>query len=470
MSPAASAVPRVDAVVLGGGSAGELAASLLAEQGMAVVLVESDRVGGECPFLACMPSKAMLRAAHLRSDLRRHGTEVGAVGAPTDGGDDREAWRRATAWRDEVAAHRDDSAAAEALEKAGVVIVRGHGVVAGPGLRVGVGDRTFECDRLLVSTGSEAVVPDVEGLRDVDAWTSDVALASDELPSSLVVLGSGPVGCELAQVYASYGCRVTIIDHSERVLDKEDEAVSEALSDALCRDGVILRLGTTAERVERVDGGVRVHLRPGPDVEAERVLVAVGRRPRTSGLGLEGIVRDLEDGAPLATDERCRVIGADRVWAAGDVTGVAPFTHTANYQARVVVAGMTGEPARADYRAIPRCVFTAPAVAAVGMTAAEARREGRRVAVEVMDVSETARAASDGRRGEPGRVVLVADLDEGRLLGAAVVGPGADEWIGEAVLAVRAGVHLDVLVDVVHAFPTYPEAFEPALRRLRALL
>jgi len=250
--------------------------------------------------------------------------------------------------------------------------------------------------------------------------------------------------------------------------------VSDVLSGALEDDGIEILTGHEVLRFARATAGIRAELDDGRRLEADRVLVAIGRRPRTSGIGLSGAISGFEEGGPIGTDERGRVGEAaagwaGRIWAAGDVTGVAPFTHTANYQARIVAADMAGEPVRADYRAVPRCVFTDPVVAAVGMTPAQARAERKRVAVETMDVTGTARAASDRRRSRRACLVLVADLDESVLLGASAVGPGADEWIGEAVLAVRAGVHLDVLADVIHPFPSYSEAYEPALRRLAAL-
>jgi len=454
---------RYDVLILGAGSGGERLAGLLIGQGRSVAVVEEARVGGECPYVACMPSKAMLRAAHLRSDLAKHGHRVGAVATAQDGGSAARAWSAAVAWRDQVAENRDDSSAAASLVDAGVTLIRGHGRVEGPG-RVKVGSRVLSADHLVLATGSEPVIPPIEGLADSDFWTSETALSSSELPESMVVLGGGPIGCELAQLYARYGARVTLVEPTDRLVAKEEPAVSDVLAAALDGDGVELRLGCRAQSVKAWGDGHEVGLDRGPAVRAARILVATGMRPRTAGIGLDTL--GLGDGQPLATDDRCRVGGRGDLWAVGDVTGVAPYTHTANYQAKVVAANIAGDGAVADYRAIPRCVFTDPPLASVGLSVQAARAAGVGVHCESMEVGETARASSEGRRS--GILVLVADAARGVLVGASAIGPSADEWIGEAVVAIRAEVPLSVLADVVHPFPTFSEVYEPALARLAA--
>jgi pyruvate/2-oxoglutarate dehydrogenase complex dihydrolipoamide dehydrogenase (E3) component len=423
-----------DVVVLGGGSAGEAVARGLARAGRTVALVEAERVGGECPYIACMPSKAMLRAAG-----------------------ERRSWADAVKLRDEVAEHRDDSDTAAALERDGVVVVRGRGLVTAPG-RLSVGGRELTWGHLCIATGAEAVVPPLDGIDAVRPWTSDAALSSAERPERLVILGGGPVGCELAQVYARFGTEVSLVETSDQLLPGEPAFVGTALAKALRADDVVVCTGSEATTVTGDEHTAAVTLSDGRRLEADRLLVATGKKPRLSGIGLERLGLAPDDEGALGVDDRCRVM--DRVWAAGDVTGVAPFTHTANYQAGVVVANLTGGGRRADYTAIPRVVYTDPAVFCVGRTDDDA------ATCADADVGDTARAAVEQR--SDGRVVLYADPDRRVLVGAAVVGPDADAWAAELPLAVRAGVDLDVLADVVHAFPTFAEVLEPGYAELAA--
>jgi pyruvate/2-oxoglutarate dehydrogenase complex dihydrolipoamide dehydrogenase (E3) component len=450
-----------DVAILGAGSGGERLAQLLREQGRSVAVVEEHRVGGECPYVACMPSKAMLRSAHLRADLIEQGHRVGAVGRHQGDGDHRRAWAAAVAWRDQVAEGRDDAGAAQSLEATGAVLIRGHGRLDGPG-RLAVGERRLSADHLVLGTGSRAVIPPVEGLVDVDYWTSETALSTDQLPDSLIVLGGGPIGCELAQLYARYGARVTLVESSDRLMPKEEPTVTEILREVLEASGVKVVTGRSAESVHGWGEGCELKLDHGPGLRADRLLVATGVTPLTAGIGLD--IMGMDEQEPLEVDDHGRVGGRADLWAVGDVTGVAPYTHTANYQAAVVAENIGGGDRRADYRAIPRCVFTDPPVASVGLSTESARSLPLPIAVASMDLADTARAETEGRG--VGRLVLVADRVRGVLVGAAAIGASADEWIGEAVLAIRAEIPLELLADVVHPFPTFSEVYEPALRRL----
>ncbi|MGJ7440196.1 dihydrolipoyl dehydrogenase family protein [Aquipuribacter sp. MA13-6] len=490
-SPAADH-PRPDAeefdlVVLGTGSGGEYVASTAARRGLRVAAVESRLVGGECPFLACVPSKVLLLAA---TRARRDGTDLTA------------AWRDAVAGRDEAADHLDDSAKAEDLLEAGVTLVRGRGRVSGPGtVQVdlagdgsgeGGGARTLRWGTsLVVGTGSAPVVPDLPGLADVPTWTSDEALTSPDLPERLLVLGGGAVGCELSQVYASFGVAVTVVETSPHLLPREDPWVGETLAEHLARAGVDVRAGTSLVRVEQVDGGVRATLRRDGDDDrgddgggdgarteveehlvVDRVLVVTGRRPNVAGLGLELLDVSLADGA-VAVDDRCRALDADGhpvdgVVAVGDVTALAPYTHTANHHARVVLSQLAGRDVRRRDAGIPRAVYTEPPVFSVGLSEQDARDAGHDVLTAHQDVTETARAfvervglAAGSTAAGPAGLRLVADTD-GRLLGAAVVGPHADSWGGELALAVTAGLDVSLLAEHVRAFPSWSEAITPA--------
>ena len=439
-----------DVIVLGGGSAGEYIANGVAEssQGNRVAVIEDRFVGGECPYVACIPSKAMLIAAEQ--------------GVPWD-----EAVRR----RDEAAEYRDDAKSASSLRENGIDLIRGTGRITGPG-RVEVDGRTYHWRQLVISTGGAPAMPPVDGLAEVDVWTSDDALSSAELPQRLILLGGGAVGCELAQVYAAFGTHVTIIEMLPRLLAREPEFVGDAIGAALRARGVDVRVNAAASHVSRDGDNYVVRLKDGDEVRGDRLVVAAGKRPRTD-LGLDTVGIDIEPGKPLAIDESCRVVGQRNIWAAGDVTGVAPFTHTANYHARIVIDGINGKPGVAHHHAIPRTVFTDPAVFGVGLTPEQAAEKGIDLVTARFEVRKTARSYVEriaGKRDVTGPIELYADRRRGVLVGAAAVGTYADHWTGELVLAVRAEIPVRVLADVVHAFPTLGEVIEPPMRELAAAL
>jgi dihydrolipoamide dehydrogenase len=433
-----------DLVVLGGGSAGEYVASELAGE-RRVLMIEDRFVGGECPYIACIPSKVMLLA-----------------------GEKGMSWPEAIRRRDDAVDHRDDSAKAQRAQARGVTLVRARGVVTAPGV-VAAGGSAYTYTDLLISTGSEPSKPPVDGLAELDTWTSDDALSSDQLPERLLILGGGAVGCELAQVYRSFGVQVTVIEFADRLLSREPEFVGTAITEALRERGVDVRTGIGASRAEQDDKTYRLHLENGDVVDGDRLLVAAGKTPRTANLGLEKLGIDIEPGDPLPVDDQCRVIDHSSVWAAGDVTGIAPYTHTANYHARTIIAAMQGRNVHADHSAIPRAVYTDPAAFGVGLTPEQAKQRGITVETASFDVGETARAFVERKAGVTsvnGRLELYADRDRGVLVGAAAVGTYADVWGGELILAVRAQVPVHVLADVVHAFPTVGEAIEPPARKL----
>ncbi|WP_088318678.1 NAD(P)/FAD-dependent oxidoreductase [Kineosporia sp. R_H_3] len=464
-----------DAVVIGAGSGGEVVAQALAGAGRSVAVVESGLVGGECPYVACVPSKALLLAAG------RHRRDVEREAGPGGGARHEQAWADAVRRRDEASEHRDDASTAASLAEAGVTLLRGRGRVVGRGTAGGGtvlveaaagGVRRIGWRRALVlGTGSAPVPPPVDGLDGVPTWTSDEALSSPLLPERLVVLGGGAVGCELAQVYASFGVAVTLVEPEGSLLGKEPGWVSDAVAEALRAVRVDVRTGAGAERAEPLPGkGLLLHLSDGSTVEADRVLVAAGRAPRTAGLGLDVLGVEVDDGSPVDVDGRCRVVGADGaglpdVFAVGDVTGVAPYTHTASYQGRVVAAHLLGRGRDSDYSGVPRAVYTQPPVFSVGRTAAGPDGSpDPEVLCARFDVGGTARAFLEER--SEGRLELVCDAASGVLVGATAVGPDADSWAGELALAVRARITVDVLADHVRAFPTWSEAIRPPAQEL----
>lgn len=463
-----SVVDEVDVVVVGTGSGGEVVAEEVARAGWSVAAVEAGLVGGECPYLACVPSKAMLLAA------RRHRER---------GGDPAAAWADAVRRRDEAAEQRQDAGTAGRLADAGVTVVRGHGRVATRGTpsgglvtvtTAGGGGRRLGWRRaLVIGTGSAPTAPPVEGLDAVPTWTSDEALSSPERPARLLVLGGGAVGCELAQVYASFGVAVTLADPAPTLLGREPGWVGATLARVLRAQGVDVRTRVAVEAVAPGRGGVVARFAGGAHVVVDRVLVAAGRAPRTADLGLEVLGVDVGPGAPLDVDPRCRLVAGggvtthDDVFAVGDVTGVAPYTHTASYQGRIVAAHLLGRGRDTDYSGVPRAVYTDPAVLCVGMTSPPGPGEADgQVRTARFDVGATARAflehGAGGADDVGGQVELVADARSGVLLGASAVGPAADAWGGELALAVRARVTVDLLADHVRAFPTWSEAIRPA--------
>jgi dihydrolipoamide dehydrogenase len=451
-----------DVVVLGAGSAGETVATIVARGGKSVAVVEEKRLGGECPYVACMPSKAMLYSAEIRHRMATAHT-AGAVSRPLGLDDAPAAYRAAAARRHEIADRLDDSDRARELRSLGIAVHRGRGRVVRPGA-LEVDGCVIGWTDLVVSVGTVAEIPDIDGLDRASVWTSEDVLTTSELPGSALVLGGGPVGCEIAQMLARFGARVTIVQQAPRLISAEEPAVGETLADVFRAEGIDVRVSRKAVRAEVRAGAACLVLDDGTRVTAERLIVAIGQEPRLGGLGLATLnIHPSGDGF-LEVDDRCRVRGQERVWAAGDITGIAGYTHTATYHGRIIAANLLGGEARANHQAIPRGVYTEPSVACVGLSLEKARARGRDAISASMEVCRTARAGATGSKS--GRLVLVGDRQRRTLLGAAAVGPHAEEWIGEAVLAIRAEIPIDVLTDVVHPFPTFSEAYEPPLREL----
>lgn len=438
----------VRVVVLGGGIAGESFVAALAREApdAEVTLVERELVGGECSYWACIPSKTLLRPVELAAQAGRT-PGMRSAGVDPEG---------VFAWRDEITGGGDASQV-EWVRGLGATFVRGDGEVAEPGL-VRVGGRELPYDHLLVATGSDPALPRLEGIEDAAHWTSREATSASEVPERLLVVGGGAVGCELAQLYARLGSEVVLVQSAATLLDRIDAEAGSLLAECLAGDGVEVRTGTRPSAVEAGSGRVRLACEGDGELEGTHLLLATGRRGRVEGFGLERLPVQVERGAVQADE---RLSAADGVWAAGDVTGVALFTHVGKYQARIAATNVAGGTAQADYRAIPAAIFTDPQVASVGDTTGK----GATVTATVPFAS-VSRASTYAKPNPPGFVKLFADPARGVLVGAVVVGPEAGELLGQLTLAVRAEVPVEVLRDTIQPFPTFSEAVFFAARDL----
>lgn len=452
-----SADEAVDVVVVGMGPAGEEVAGRLAEAGLSVVGIDQSLVGGECPYWGCIPSKMMIRAAGLLAEARRiPGMAGNAVVRPD--------WAPVAARiRDEATDNWDDTVAVERFEGKGGRFVRGHGRLVG-NHTVQVGERRFRADRaIVIATGSSPAVPPIAGLADTPFWTNHDAIEAKELPASIIVLGGGAIGAELAQVYARFGVDTTIVEAASRLLPLEEPEAGTLLADVLSNEGATVVTGVVASAVSHSDGSFRVRLADGRDVEAERLLVATGRRVDLASIGA-GVLGVDDAARSLAVDDHQRVTNG--VWAVGDVTGRGAFTHVAMYQAGIAVADILGRPhSAADYRALPRVTFTDPEVGSVGMTAHSASEAGIDVAIGRTSMPSTARGWLH-KSGNEGFISLVADSQRGVLIGATVMGPNGGEVLGMLTLAIHAEIPLDQLRTMIYAYPTFHRGVEDALRQI----
>ena len=447
---------EVDVVVVGLGVGGEEVAGRLAAAGLDVVGIEAELVGGECPYWGCVPSKMAIRAANLLAETARVDGIAGRSHAIPD-------WALvAERIRTEATTDWNDEAAVKRFTDKGGTFVRGRGKLTGPD-EVTVDDRVYRARRgVVLGAGAAAVVPPVDGLADTPYWTNRQLLSAKELPDSLLVLGGGAVGLELAQALNRFGVEVHVVEAADRLLAGEEPETSKLLTEVLQADGVTVHRGASATAVD-YDGRFTVTLADDRRFVADELLVSAGRRANLGGLGVEAVGLDPEASA-IPTDEWMRA--ADGVWAVGDITAHGGFTHVAMYQADVVVRDILdqGGPA-ADYRAVPRVTFTDPEVGSVGMTQKQAEDAGFRVDTAVSQLPASSRGWIH-KAGNVGLIKLVVDADRGVLLGATSVGPSGGEVLSVLTLAVKAQTPIAVLRDMIYAYPTFHRSILDALNAL----
>jgi pyruvate/2-oxoglutarate dehydrogenase complex dihydrolipoamide dehydrogenase (E3) component len=451
---------RTDVVVIGLGPGGEYAAGALAEAGLHVTGVEARLVGGECPYFGCVPSKMMIRAANLLAETRR---VPGLAGTSTVTPDWSVVARRI---RDEATDDWNDKAAADRFATKGGHLIRGQGRIAGPGqvtVSTEEGTRVLAASKgIVIDSGTEPAIPPIPGLADTPYWTNRDIIQAERVPESLIVLGGGAIGAELAQVFARFGSSVTVVEALPRLVPLEEPEASDLIERVFMREGIEVCTNAPAERVSHNGTRFTVHLGMSA-LAAERLLVATGRRSDLAALGVAAVGLD-EKARAIPTDGWMRA--ADGVWALGDVTGHGAFTHMSMYQADIVVRdilGAGGEPA--DYRAVPRVTFTDPEIGSVGLTEEQARAAGLRVRTGLTQVPYSSRGWIH-KAGNDGLIKVIEDCDRSVLVGATSAGPYGGEVLSALQVAVRAEVPLATLRNMPYAYPTFYRAIEDALRNL----
>jgi dihydrolipoamide dehydrogenase len=458
-----------DVVVIGAGPPGENAAGRAVDNGLTAAIVEERLAGGECSFYGCIPSKTLIRPGDVIAAARRVPGAADAVTGEID-------VDAAFAQRDYMTNRWTDDGDLKWFDSKGIAFFRGHGRLAGEraveveGAEGGV-TRLTAHTAIVVSCGTSAAIPPIEGLREASPWTNIEATSAKEIPARLVVLGGGGIGAEMAQCFKRLGSEeVTVIEGGPRLLAREEPFAGEQVAEAFQAEGITVIIGAhmTSVRREAADAPVTAVLEDGREFTGDEILVAVGRRPRTTDIGLDTVGLGKLTGKFLEVDRKLRVRGADGDWlyAVGDVNGLALLTHMGKYQGRLfgdVVAGKDVQDI-ADHEKVPRVTFTDPQVAAVGLTEEQARAKGIDVRVVTYDVGSVSGAYTRGN-GIKGMCNIVVDESRRVIVGATFTGPGVQEIVHAATIAVVGEVPLDTLW---HAVPSFPTMSEVWLRFLEA--
>jgi pyruvate/2-oxoglutarate dehydrogenase complex dihydrolipoamide dehydrogenase (E3) component len=440
-----------DVVVVGTGPGGEALVGRLAAAGLDVVAVEKELVGGECPYWGCIPSKMMIRAADALAEARRVDQLAGRATVTQDFG------AVARRIREEATDDWDDTVAADRLTAAGARLVRGHGRLDGD-RRVVVGEQTFVASRgVVLNTGTTPAAPPIPGLADTPYWTNRGIIETETAPSSMIVIGGGPIGLELAQAFSRFGTEVTVLEVGPRILAVEEPESSDVIAKVFAAEGIGVHDDVSIDAVAH-DGEV-FHVTCG-DVtyEAERLLVAAGRRPRIDDVGLDSV--GVEPGRHLTVDDD--MVVKDGLWAIGDIVGRGAFTHVSMYQSERAARSILGEPLGAYDTSFPRVTFTDPEVGGVGLTEHQAREQGINVRIGLTDLAASSRGFVHGP-GNEGLIKIVIDDDRGVIVGANSVGVSGGETLAGLAFAVRAEIPVETLANTIYAYPTFWRAIESAL-------
>lgn len=447
---------QFDVIVIGMGPGGEVAASRLLAGGARVAVVERELIGGECGYWACIPSKTLLRPPEARAEAER------AAGLSRPALD----WPALRDYRDTMIRHLDDARQVTEYEEQGATVVKGAARITGRDpWQVAAGDLTLIAGNVIVATGSEPLRPPVDGLDGVPVWTNREATNLREIPERAVLVGGGAVGVELGQFLARMGSAVTLVQRGPRLLGREEPRVGELVAGHLAADRIDVRVGCQLTAARRDGADTVVELDDGTSVRTDVVVLGAGRRPATAELGLPGVGVAPDPRGALVVDGQGRVT-EDGLWAVGDVTRVAMFTHVAQYQGRVVADTILGKARTADYTGIPRVVFADPEIAAVGLTRAQAQERGLDLATAEVDLAASLARPWTYQTDPSGTLALLADREREVLVGAWAVAPMAGEWIHQAALAIRARVPVPILLDTVAQFPTFSQGFLTALEAL----
>ncbi|ORJ63040.1 dihydrolipoyl dehydrogenase [Geothermobacter hydrogeniphilus] len=451
-----------DIAVVGAGPGGYVAAIKAARAGAATCVIEDDKAGGTCLNRGCIPTKALFSTAHLLRRLRQaadHGIDIPSLNFD---------YTRAAERKDKVVA-KLVGGVEQLLKGHGVDLFRGRGALEGPGrLRVRRGGVVghVRAKKIILATGSLPAVPKSLPVDEENILTSTGILAIKNLPQSLLVVGGGYIGCEFASIFSTFGCRVTVVEALPRLLAMSDRQAVREVEKSFQKQGVKVHTGTSVTALETVDGGVRATLSSGDVLQVEKVLIAIGRRPNTEGLGLEEVGVACDERGCVQVDDQMRT-SVDDVYAIGDVTGGIQLAHVASYQAGIAVTNALGGSAHADYRVVPSSIFTLPEVSQVGLSEEQCKEQGIEVAVGRFAYLATSKAVCEGET--EGSIKLLAEKGSGRLLGASIAGADASTLIAEVGAAMAAGLTAEQLGEIIHSHPTLPEMVKEAAEDVSGL-